>query len=307
MANPTLPLPPQLLSEFDSVVLRLFESVDDANSRCVFGELTCPIFSTELTWLRTLRRFESTRLADAELGLVNQIAELKRQHAHQRNSCQPLCRIPPEMLTKSLSFFSAKDQLSIIRVCQSLRQHVVDTPGLWTQVDHIQNPAALSFVLERAGDSPVDITRLCVTGLDDLRFDTLATHMNHIRTLCLDFSQVTSWLGISSSTRAYKSFATTAPLLQRFSMRAEKAIESNNHTYIFCASACSIPASAMPQLSSFQLRGINLNRDFYHQIQSLRSFSYSGRENTTYMGSAVAENVSQQLCNLTTINLELDS
>jgi len=304
MANPKLPLPPQLLSEFDSVVLRMFESVDDANSRCVFGELTCPIFGTELTWLPTSRRFDSTRIAEAELELVNQIAALKRRHERRRNFS--LCRIPAELLTRLLSFLSAKDQLSIIRVCQSLRHHVVDTPGLWTQVDRIQNPGALSFVLERTKSLAVDITSLSMTGEDDVRFDTLAVHMHCIRTLCLDFGQVNTRLWISSETRAYKAFATTAPLLQRLSMRADKAIESNSHPYIFWSSACSIPARAMPQLSTLQLRGINLGCNFYRQIQSLRSFSYSGRENTAYMGLAVAEHVSQQLCNLDTINLELD-
>jgi len=224
----------------------------------------------ELTWLHKSRRFKPTILAQAELELINRIAELKRQHTHRRNSRQPVCRIPPEMLTESLSFLSANDQLSIIRVCQSLRQHVVDTPGLWTHVDHIQNPAALSFVLERTRNWPVDITRICVTGPDDFRFDTLAAHMHRIRTLCLDFGPVQSMPGIGSDTRAYKAFTVTAPLLQRLSMCALRGVESDDILRVY--TFFTMPASAMPRLSSLQLHGVDLDRDFFQNTQSLRIF-----------------------------------
>jgi len=304
MANPTPPLPPQLLSEFDSVVLRMFKSVDYDVSRCVFAELTSAMSMIKLTWFRLIRRFESTRLAEAEFDLVNQITELKRQHIHRRNSRQPLCRIPTKMLTKSLSFMSAKDQLSVMRVCQHLREHVVEEPSLWTLVDQIRHPSALSFVLERARNLPVDITCLSVTGTDDIQFDALVAHMHHIRTLCVEFGQVRSWLAISSSTSACKAFTVATPIMQRLSIRAQKAVRYNDPPAMACY--VTTPASTMPQLSSLQLCGINLDPDFYRQIQSLRSYSYSGRENTEFIGPAVAEQVSKTLSNLETINLELD-
>jgi len=209
------------------------------------------------------------------------------------------------MLNKSLSFLSAKDQLSIMRVCQHLRGNVFDTPGLWAHVDQIQNPSALSFVLQRARNVPVDITCLCAVGLDDIRFETLAAHMHHVRTLCVNFGQISSSLALKSDTRAFKAFTVTAPLLQRLSMRAQRAVESYDLPYIYCDHMM-IPASTMPQLSSLQLHGINLDCYFYLQILSLRSFSYSGRENTNAMGSAAAEHVSYFSNNLKTINIELD-
>ena len=43
-------------------------------------------------------------LAETELKLVSQIAELKRRHQLRRNFRRPLCRIPAEILTKSLSY-----------------------------------------------------------------------------------------------------------------------------------------------------------------------------------------------------------
>jgi len=249
-----------------------------------------------------MHRFELARIAEAELELLNQIAALKQQYERRRNF--NLCRIPAELLTRSLSFLPAKDILSIIRVCQLLRAHVIGTPGLWTNVNDIRNPAAFSFVLECTRNLPVDITRLCVTGPDDALFDILAAHMHHIRTLCLDFSLIASRLEISSYVRAHKAFTVTAPLLQRLAMRAQKEPNSGELFPVYYHFL--IEASKMPQLSSLQLHGVQLNDNAYGQLQSLRSFSYSGPENTPYMGTAVAELVSQRLRNLTTINLELD-
>jgi len=173
---------------------------------------------------------------------------------------------------------------------------------LWTHVDRIQNPAALSSVLERCKSATVDIVNLYLSIPDDALFDALSTHMHHIRTLCLHLGR--KFDRFSSSTRAYRAFSMPAPLLQRLSMCADRSAESAGHLYIW--STLGISASKMPQLSSLQLRGIDLDKDFFSKLQSLNSFSFSGREDTIrQLGPAVPEFVSQLLRNLTTINLEL--
>jgi len=210
MAGPAHLLSPRLLSDFDSLVTQMFEAIDDGDSRCAFGEQFLASCVIELTWLPLNHRFGSTLLAEAELKLVSQIAEMKRQHQLRRNLLRPICRIPAAMLTKILSGLSVKDQLSIVRVCHHLREHVIDTPGLWTHVDQIQNPAALSFVLERTRNNPVDITNLSVEGTDDVRFGPVAAHMHHIRTL--DLRLVPGGHTFTVSSRAYKALTTTAPV-----------------------------------------------------------------------------------------------
>jgi len=190
-----------------------------------------------------------------------------------------------------------------MRVCQHLRRHVVDTPSLWTHVDHIQDPAALSFVLERAENVPVDITCLIVTGPDDVRFTTLAAHMHHIRTLCLNLNPIGHNYRIEKTNRAFTAFKMTAPLLQRLSMRAERAIGSDSLIQVF--SSFTMAASTKPLLSSLQLHGVDLDRDFFRRLPTLREFSFSGCEDTRFLGSRVPEYISQHVHNLATINLEL--
>ena len=258
-------------------------------------------FVVELTWLRPTRRSDAAMLAEAELKLVNQISELKRRHTHLRNSRQPLCRISPEMLTKSLSFLSAKDELSIIRVCQHLREHVINTPGLWTHVDRIQNPCALSFVLGRARKVPVDITNLAVEHQNDVRFEAIAAHMQHIRSLCLHFSQDITTLYMPS--RAYTAFTTTAPLLQRLSLRPQRDFRTNGRSQVH--SVFNIPGNTMPRLSSLQLHGVELSITLCGFIQSLRAFSFSFRDRSQYGESSLEQSACQYLHNLCTVNIEL--
>jgi len=193
-----------------------------------------------------------------------------------------------------------------MRVCQHLRLHVLDTPGLWTQVDHIQNTAALSFVLDRTKTLAVDITYLHVHGPDDIIFESVAAHMHHISTLCVHFGQIGQNLhAIKSETRACTAFTTTAPLLQRLSIHGQRSVGSDKLVQISCY--FTIPARNMPRLSSLQLHGVDLDTDFFYQLKSLRSFSFRGSHDTRFFGSAQPEYVSRLLNNLTTINLELAS
>ena len=248
-------------------------------------------------------RFEESKLAEAELVLFLQISKLKRQHIHQRNSRQPICRLPAELLVKLLSSLTAKDQLSIMRVSQHLREHVIGTPSLWTHVDRIQKPVALSFVLGCAKGSAVDIASVYVTGLDDTLFEALAAHMYHIRTLCLHVDWSPSPLLTHSQTRAYSAFTKAAPLLERLSMRTQRSAASSDLVQISCYFM--ISASNMPRLSSLHLHGVDLDTNLFRKLHSLSTFSFSGHEGTRFLGPAVPEFVSRLLRNLTTINLEL--
>jgi len=116
MAGRTPLLPARLLSDFDSVVMQMFQSVD-GNSRCACGERYVGSCMIKLTWIWFMYRFEVARLAEVEHELVNQIAALK--HRHQRRRSFSLCRILTGMLTRTLSFLSAKDQPQ--RTLKSLR------------------------------------------------------------------------------------------------------------------------------------------------------------------------------------------
>jgi len=207
------------------------------------------------------------------------------------------------MLTKILFSLSVKDQLSIIRVCQHLREHAIGTPGLWTHVDQIQNPAALSFVLERTGNNPVDITNLAVKSPNDPQFGAVAAHMHHIRTLGLQLGPYNYTFTTGSS--AFKAFTTTAPMLQSLSFRAHRGVGSKGNPWV--SSNFSTSKDTMPRLSSLQLRGVDMTTTMLQQMHSLSTVSFSFGERFIYHGSSLAQNASQHLHNLTTINIELAS
>ena len=255
----------------------------------------------ELTWLPLTHRFGSTLLAEAELKLVSRIAEMKRQHQRRRNFRRPIYRIPAEILTNLLSSLSSKDQLSIIQVCQHLREHVIGTPGLWTHVDRIDNPEALSFVLERAGNNPVDTTNLSVESTDDVIFEVVAAHMHHIQTLGLRL--VPGGHTFTASSRAYTAFTTTAPVLKFLSFSASRGVGSNGHAWV--SSDFSISEDTMPRLSSLQLQVVEMSTNLCRHFQSLRTLSFSLSENSRLGADSLERSISQHLHNLTTINIEL--
>jgi len=301
MANRVHPLPQRLLSEFDSLVTQMFESIDDGDSRYSHDERFLGPYLIELTWLPQNHRFGSTLLAEAELKLVSQIAEMKRQHQLRRNLLRPICRIPAAMLTKILSSLSVKDQLSIIRVCQHLREHAIGTPGLWTHVDQIQTPAALSFVLERTGNNPVDVTNLFVEGTNDVRFEAVAAHMHHIR--ALDLHLIPGAHTFTTSSRAYTAFTATAPVLQSLSFCARRGVGFNGHAWL--SSDFSISEHIMPRLSVLQLHEVEMSVPMCRLIQSLCTLSFSFCENSRLGADSLQRSASQHLRSLTTINIEL--
>jgi len=251
----------------------------------------------------TILRDAARIFAENEFELLSLVAELRCRHAYQRNLRQPLCQLPTEMVNKALSSLSARDHLSIMRVCQHLCAHALDTSGLWTNVDRIQNPTALSFVLERAKKFPIDIANLFVDGPNDIRFVMVASHMYHIRTLCLHLSD--GFTTILPETRAFAVFATPEPILQRLSFHASKSICVSTTQRLHLST--SLTMRSMPRSSSVQFHGVDPMTHFVQNLQGVESFSFSCREFSRYLGPAVAENVSQVLQNLTTINLELAS
>jgi len=122
----------------------------------------CHFCSSELTLICAIERTVASWFEEAKSELICQMLQQKRQYALQHNILQPIYRLSGEI--KSLSLLTAKDQLSIMRVCQHFRVHVIDTPSLWTHVERIQNSTALSFVIEHAKSLAVDITHLFVGG-----------------------------------------------------------------------------------------------------------------------------------------------
>jgi len=244
-------------------------------------------------------RFDAARVVEAELELVSQISLLKRQHFHRRNS--GLCRLPAEILTESLSFLSARDQLSVIRVCQQLRGHAIDAPSLWTHVDQIRNPAALSFVLERAKNLPVDITNLYVDSVNDVRFEAVTAHMHHIRTLGLRLSQ--SGCKLTTRSLAYTAFTTAAPVLQFLAFCAQPGVGSIGPPLV--TSGFNIADNNKPRLSSLQIQGVKMALSMWLRAPSLRTFSFSFDERSQHGDALLERSLSEYARNLTTINIEL--
>jgi len=191
------------------------------------------------------------------------------------------------MLVKCLSFLTAKTQLSIIKVCRHFRAHAIDAPSLWACVDYIQHPTALSFVLERAKDWPVDIIHLRIREQDDPRLPVINSHMNHLRilnlrTACPNFR-------ITSST-----FTTPAPMLQKLSF--------------YFSTLHSMPdVGVFPNLSRLRLISTTLSGINYHNFrafQTLRTIFICGIDGR---GTDFLASISNQLPEVTTITLQLSN
>ena len=217
---------------------------------------------------------------------------MKLQHVHQRNFRQPIIRLPVEMLVKFLSFLTARDQLSIIRVCRHFREHAIDAPSLWTYVDRIQHPTTLSFILERAKDWAVDIMHLPITEQNDARLSVIRSHMNHLHILNL---HINCEFEITTST-----FAIPAPMLQQLSFHGT-------------APGCLVHFQSLPEvglfpkLSRLQLNSIPLKFGCgsLRAFQNLRTISVGG--GTSSGVDNWVHFISNQLPEITTINIELGS
>jgi len=215
---------------------------------------------------------------------------MKMQHLFQRNLRQPLCRLPVDALVKCLSFGPAIDQLSIIRVCRHLRAYVTDSPSLWTRVDQIHHPTALSFVLEHAQDAAVDIINLRVGSNND-QLRVIAAHMCHVRTLSL-------YIDHDLETNAHAAFSTPAPLLQQLTIR-------RTGSYFRKVTWGALTASTFPRLSRFQTDHAGADGSIWKwlpSIQSLHTFSF---DFTSFLGSSFVGSVCVQLRAVVTMNLQL--
>jgi len=197
------------------------------------------------------------------------------------------------MLVKCLSFLTVKDQLSVIRVCQHIRTHAIEAPTLWTRVDQIRHPAALSFVLERTKGSAVDVINLSVRGQNDEILHVIASHMGHMRLLDLQYD-CDYVIGPDAA------FTTPAPLLERLSFRKTK---STNATVNI---ADQLNASNYPRLSCIQLSSIGIDGNVlnnFSAVQSLHTVCIDGVKVHGLWPSTISSHLSR----VTTFNLELAS
>jgi len=232
-----------------------------------------------------LSRIEERKIEQAETEILRHISYVKLEHMYQRNLRQPVCRLPVEMLVLCLSFLTAKDQLSTIRACRHLRPRATEAPSLWTYVDQIYHPTALTFVLERAQNSAVDIIDLRITDPNDSGL--LEVAKSHILNFHLGFR-----FRIDS-----RDFATPTPLLERLSF---------NNTSSDLGYMTDVPsASLYPKLYCLQLNEIDfqgITYSTFQPIKTLRTFSLARKSGliTDYLAF-----ISGQLPNITTINLQL--
>ena len=216
---------------------------------------------------------------------------MKTQHLFQRNVRQPVCRLPVDVLVQCLSFLSsAKDQLSVIRVCRHLRAHVIDSPSLWTCVNQIHHPTALSFVLERAKGTPIDILNLRV-GPDNDQLLAVAAHMRHIRTLNLHIDH-------DLLTDACTAFSTPAPLLQALSIHGSRS-------HFIKVNWSALIASNCPRLSRFQTSYGGLDGSVWGWLPAIQSLHTFSLDFVQISAGIILEYISKRLPTVTTMNLQL--
>jgi len=195
-----------------------------------------------------------------------------------------------DALVQCLSFLSAIDQLPIIRVCRDLRVQVIDSPSLWTRVDQVHHPTALSFVLERGKDLTVDIINLRVRPNND-QLQVIAAHMRRMRTLSLHFDHLLE-------TDAHAVFSTPAPLLQQLSIHAGGA------TYD-AVKWSSLFASNYLRLSRFQTNFAGFDGSIWKWLPAVQSLHTFSLDFTDSSEGGWVETISRMLRTVTTMNVQL--
>jgi len=136
---------------------------------------------------------------------------------------------------------------------------------------------------------------------DDVRFEAVAAHMHHIRSL--DLHLIPTSYTFTMPSRAYTAFNTTAPVLQFLSFSKHRDVGHDGRPLVH--SNFGISEHTMPRLSSLQLHGIEMTTTLCQQIQSLRTFSFSFCDRSWYDDISLERSFSEHLRNLTTINVEL--
>ena len=179
-------------------------------------------------------------------------------------------------------------------MCRHLRTCAINAPSLWTCVDQIHHPTALSFVLDCAKSSAVDITNIRVEGPNDDRLHVVASHMHHLRILSL-------YLDCNFVVDAHTAFTTPAPLLKRLSFHKAKSA-SFTPTLTLKLNASNYPRLYCFQLNSLMYAGPLLSE--IRAVESLRTISL-GKVVNAILNYPMQ--ISRFLSNLTTINLELGS
>ena len=168
-------------------------------------------------------------------------------------------------------------------------------------MDRIDNPEALLFVLERAGNNPVDITNLSVEDSDDIRFEAVAAHMHHIRILGLCVRQ--RGTNFTTPSCAHTAFTTAAPLLRILSFSPHRDARANRRCLVH--SMFKIPENTWPRLSYLELHGVEMTSNLCSRVQTLRAFSFNLLEPSRFGTSSLDKCPSQYLRHITTINIEL--
>jgi len=233
----------------------------------------------------------------AEWQLLAQLSVVKTKHAQRFNAGQPAVTLPLELLTHSLSFLDANDQISTARVCQHWRKVVCSTPALWTRINGIEHMSRFSLSLSRAQNVPIDITSMRIASTEDPKLLLLSRHLHHIQMLELELSS--SFETIRRSSAAFGLFTTAAPLLKRITFTS-----ATNFSWKVGA-VDKIFAGCAPLLRTFELHGINaaeFTRSL-RDIQSIQSISlrYTG------ISPMLVEETAHGFDNLATLNVELQS
>ncbi|EJD34571.1 hypothetical protein AURDEDRAFT_176404 [Auricularia subglabra TFB-10046 SS5] len=111
------------------------------------------------------------------------------------NECNPVNRLPPEVLCMIFQYAAAGDfveQLPFAAVCRRWRAISLDNKSLWSKVHVVSGDITprvalneVAFRLAYAGTAPTDVTLHCREPAPDGYLDPLGDHLSHIRTLSL--------------------------------------------------------------------------------------------------------------------------
>lgn len=131
-------------------------------------------------------KFAADVLAEQQ-RVVNVAQQLMREVIVDWNRSSVTCAVPPEVLATCFSFLSLEELLVATHVSHAWRATALSCPGLWSRASLYSGKDAerdiLDLVLQRSGQTLLDIEILSNTDNADILGPLLGCHMHRIRHL----------------------------------------------------------------------------------------------------------------------------
>ncbi|EJD46789.1 hypothetical protein AURDEDRAFT_164242 [Auricularia subglabra TFB-10046 SS5] len=112
---------------------------------------------------------------------------LMRELIFDWNRSSIICRLPPEILATCFSFLDLEELFEASHVCRAWRSTALSCPSLWSTVDfepsRFTDPEAVDLILERSGQTLLDLCFVWANDNEELLGPILKHHMHRIRHL----------------------------------------------------------------------------------------------------------------------------